>query len=140
VEGWQILLGAGGLVGIGGPLAAWGGAKLQARTERRKAALAEAQAAHTEDRDRFEDTSKLAQYMRDEVAKEVERQLGPIKRELEKVTSESHEMNKAVRSREVLLWRWNFAGRSGELPQLPATILSRLGLDALFDTTPTTTP
>ncbi|MBF4625555.1 hypothetical protein [Clavibacter sp. VKM Ac-2872] len=96
----------------------------------------------TEIQDRFESTSELAKYMRDEVAKEVERQLTPIKEQLAVVTAESHEMNEAVRSREVRLWRWETGGRVGVIPQLSFPILERLGLNGLFDppTTSTTVP
>ncbi|QIS38601.1 hypothetical protein [Clavibacter capsici] len=86
----------------------------------------------TDVQERFESSSDLARYMRDEIAKEVERQVAPIRAELDKVTSESHEMNNVVRSREVQLWMWEREGRSGLIPQLPAPILARLGLENLF--------
>jgi hypothetical protein len=86
----------------------------------------------TDVQERFESSSDLARYMREEIAKEVERQVAPIRRELDKVTAESHEMNNVVRSREVQLWMWEREGRMGLIPQLPAPILARLGLENLF--------
>jgi hypothetical protein len=86
----------------------------------------------TDVQERFESSSDLARYMREEIAKEVERQVAPIRTELDKVRSESHEMNNVVRSREVQLWMWEREGRSGLIPQLPAPILARLGLENLF--------
>jgi hypothetical protein len=44
----------------------------------------------TDVQERFESSSDLARYMREEIAKEVERQVAPIRRELDKVTAESH--------------------------------------------------
>lgn len=82
---------------------------------------AQRQAALSE---RFDDASELARYIRDEV----ERQVAPIRAQLETLKAESHELNDAVRARETQLWLWNQSGRPGELPMLPAPILSRLGL------------
>jgi hypothetical protein len=60
----------------------------------------------TDVQERFESSSDLAKYMRDEIKAEVERQVKPIRDELDLVKSESHEMNNVVRSREVQLWMW----------------------------------
>jgi hypothetical protein len=86
----------------------------------------------TDVQERFESSSDLAKYMRDEIKAEVERQVKPIRDELDLVKSESHEMNNVVRSREVQLWMWEREGRMGLIPQLPAPILARLGLENLF--------
>jgi spore germination protein GerM len=91
---------------------------------------------NTDTQERFESTSEMAKYMREEIAKEVERQVGPIRAELETVKQESHEMNSVVRSREVRLWMWERDGRGGLIPQLPAPILARLGLENLFTPPP----
>jgi len=87
---------------------------------------------------RFDDASQLAQYIREEV----ERQVAPIRAELQDVKRESHEMHDAVRARETQLWLWDQRGRPEEMPTLPAPILIRLGLghmvpaDPLEDTEP----
>jgi len=82
---------------------------------------------------RWDDASELSQKMRDAIEREVERQVAPIRAELEKVKSESHEMNVAVRARETQLWLWDQRGRPGQLPKLPDPILHRLGLGYLAD-------
>ena len=82
---------------------------------------------------RFDDASQLAQYIREEV----ERQVAPIREELQGVKRESHEMHDAVRARETQLWLWDQRGRQGELPLLPAPILIRLGLGHLAEDWPT---
>lgn len=91
---------------------------------------------------RWDDASELSQKMREAIEKEVERQVAPIRDELEKVKNESHEMNVAVRARETQLWLWDQRGRPGQLPKLPDPILHRLGLGYLADddwhTEPTT--
>lgn len=79
---------------------------------------------------RFDDASQLAQYIREEV----ERQVAPIRAELQTVKNESHEMHDAVRARETQLWLWDQRGRSGDLPMLPTPILTRLGLKYLVAT------
>lgn len=87
---------------------------------------------------RFDDASELAKYIREEV----ERQVAPIRAELERVKNESHEMHDAVRARETQLWLWDIRNRPGPMPTLPAPILRRLGLaylipvDQLEDTQP----
>jgi len=80
---------------------------------------------------RWDDASELSQKMREAIEREVERQVAPIRAELEQVKSESHEMNVAVRARETQLWLWDQRGRPGELPKLPDPILHRLGLGYL---------
>lgn len=82
---------------------------------------------------RWDDASELSQKMREAIEKEVERQVAPIRTELEQVKNESHEMNVAVRSRETQLWLWDQRGRPGSLPMLPDPILHRLGLGYLAD-------
>jgi hypothetical protein len=80
--------------------------------------------------ERFDDASDLARYIRDEV----ERQVAPIRAEMQTLKRESHEMNDAVRARETQLWLWDQRGRAGDLPMLPAPILERLGLAHLHPT------
>lgn len=86
--------------------------------------------------ERFDDASELARYIRDEV----ERQVAPIRDEMKKLKSESHEMHDAVRARETQLWLWDQRGRQGALPMLPKPILARLGLIHLTATEVATTP
>lgn len=85
---------------------------------------------------RWDDASELATKMRDyidsEVEKQVERQVAPIRQKLSEVEAESHEIAVAVRSREVQLWMWDNQGRAGLMPQLPAIVLSKLGISHLF--------
>lgn len=76
--------------------------------------------------ERFDDASELARYIREEV----ERQVKPIRDEMEKVKTESHEMHDAVRAYFTALWAWDQKGRLGPLPTLPVPILKRLGLEA----------
>lgn len=80
--------------------------------------------------ERFDDASQLAQYIREEV----ERQVAPIREQLATLKAESHEMHDAVRARETQLWLWNQRGRQGALPMLPKPILDRLGLIHLVAT------
>lgn len=87
-----------------------------------KAALAE----------RLGDVTELARYINERVEAEVERKLAPIRSELEKVRGESHEMNDAVRAHVTQTWLWDQRGRPGDLPMLPAPILTRLGLGHLI--------
>lgn len=83
---------------------------------------------------RWDDASELSQRMRDAIEKEVERQVAPIREELQNVKAESHEMHNAVRTRETQLWLWDQRGRPGRLPMLPAPIMQRLGLGDLTHT------
>lgn len=91
---------------------------------------------------RFDDASELAKYIREQVEAEVERQTAQMRREMQQVKDESHQMNDVIRTRETQLWMWNHRGRPGDLPALPAQILTRLGLshlipdDSLEDTEP----
>lgn len=78
--------------------------------------------------ERWDDASELATRMREYIAQEVERQVKPIREELERVKAESHEMNDAVRARETQLWLWDQRGRVGVMPMLPAPLLQKLGL------------
>lgn len=101
--------------------------------------VAEATAAESALAARFDDASQLAQYIREEV----ERQVAPIRIELDKVKNESHEMNDAVRARETQLWLWEQRGRAGNLPMLPGPILHKLGLGYIAEgwiTDPTPAP
>lgn len=82
---------------------------------------------------RWDDASELSQKMREAIEREVERQVAPIRTELEQVKNESHEMSVAVRARETQLWLWDQRGRPGQLPMLPDPILHRLGLGYLAD-------
>lgn len=79
--------------------------------------------------ERFDDASHLAEYIR----AEVERQVAPIREQLERVKTESHEMHDAVRAHFTHLWLWDQRGRVGPLPMLPTAILHRLGLGHLLD-------
>jgi hypothetical protein len=124
MELWQILVGGGLLIGIASLVTAF------ATRSRDK---------NSDTKDRFEATSEMAKYMRDEIEKEVERQVAPLKRDLKTALDESHEMNNVVRSREVQLWMWDQSGRIGLLPMLPAAILIRLGLENLVPKVPPTT-
>ncbi|WP_295014224.1 hypothetical protein [uncultured Microbacterium sp.] len=81
---------------------------------------------------RFNDASDLSKYIREQIEAEVERQVAPIRTQLESVKRESHEMHDAVRARETQLWFWDQRGRQGELPLLPTPILERLGLQFLI--------
>lgn len=83
--------------------------------------------------ERFDDASELAKYIREQIEQEVERQVAPIRAELDRVKSESHEMHDAVRARETQLWLWDQRGRPGQLPMLPDPILHRLGLGYMSD-------
>jgi antibiotic biosynthesis monooxygenase (ABM) superfamily enzyme len=81
---------------------------------------------------RFDDASKLAEYIRSEVARQVELGLQPMREELARVKTESHEMHDAVRAHFTQLWIWDRQGRPGPLPMLPQRILHRLGLGHLL--------
>lgn len=90
--------------------------------------------------ERFDDASELAKYIRDEVERQVEIQVAPIREKLKAVEGESHEMNNAVRARETQLWLWDHGGREGALPMLPKPILERLSLIHLIATEVAPTP
>ena len=81
---------------------------------------------------RWDTAVELSQQMREEIKAEVERQVAPMREELQRVTEESHEMHDAVRARETQLWLWDQRGRPGDLPMLPSPILQRLGLGHLI--------
>lgn len=124
----EIVVGLFVLVGsLVATIAALIGGILRSRSERVTATTSAAQADLAA---RFDDASQLAQYIREEV----ERQVAPIRAELQNVKSESHEMHDAVRARETQLWLWDQRGRAGELPMLPKPILDRLGLIHLIAT------
>jgi len=108
------------LVFLGVALTVWGSIRMK-RGDNRLAAQA---ASQTDIAARFDDASQLAQYIRDEV----ERQVQPIRDEMQRVKAESHEMHDAVRARETQLWMWNIQGRSGQMPELPNPILTKLGI------------
>lgn len=118
----SLILGIGApvlaLVGVG--LTVWASIKMKRGDHR----IAEQTAASADIATRFDDASQLAQYIREEV----ERQVQPIRDEMQRVKSESHEMHDAVRARETQLWMWNIQGRSGQMPELPNPILTRLGI------------
>jgi hypothetical protein len=108
------------------------GGLLKSRSEHRAVAVTEAQAMQSAIAERWDDASELAKYIREQIEIEVERQVAPIRDELARVKSESHEMHDAVRARETQLWLWDQKGRPGDLPMLPAPILARLGLGYLI--------
>jgi len=119
MEAWlPILLGGGGGAGL---VAAW---LVYKASKRRNTDLSLAE--------RFDDASELAKYIREQVAEqveaEVERRVAPIRKELQTIKAESHEMNDAVRAHVTQQWLWDQRGRPGSLPMLPAPILERLGL------------
>lgn len=103
-----------------------------ARGDKRRARSEEKNAQQADLAARFDDASQLAQYIREEV----ERQVAPIREQLEKVKTESHDMHDAVRSHFTQLWLWDQKGRLGPLPMLPIHILHRLGLGHLLDEPP----
>jgi len=99
----------------------------------KQAAEAQRQAALSE---RFEDASELTKY----IDQRVEEKVAPIRDELKKLKTESHEMHDAVRARETQLWLWDQRGRQGALPMLPKPILERLSLIHLIATEVAPTP
>jgi hypothetical protein len=103
-------------------------AVLSFRGKRGETDVAAAAQATTEISTRFDDASELSKYIREEIAREVERQVAPMREKVELMQRESHEMNDAVRARETQLYLWNYRGRPGDLPMLPVPILHRLGL------------
>jgi len=113
------------LFGVG--LAAW----LGFRGKKSETSVAATTAQEAAIAARWDDASELAKYIREQIETEVERQVAPIRDELKRVRSESHEMHDAVRARETQLWLWDQRGRPGDLPALPAPILIRLGLGHL---------
>lgn len=125
---WSLVIGIGGptLAFLGVGLTVWSSVRMKRGDQR----LAETTAAQADIASRFDDASQLAQYIRDEV----ERQVQPIRVEMERVKQESHEMHDVVRARETQLWKWNIQGRSGEMPELPTPILEKLGIAHLSAT------
>ena len=115
------IIGLGAILGGGGLGAAL--TYLASRKRDAQAALAE----------RFDDASQLAQYVREEV----ERQVAPIRAELEQVRQESDETRNAFRAWIIGVWRWNQAGRAGDLPMPPPDVLVRLDLHHLANDWPT---
>lgn len=119
IPGALPLLGSGGIAVL---VAAW---LVYKASKRRNTDLAKRERDQTL-AERFDDASELARYIREEV----ERQVKPIRDEMEKVKTESHEMHDAVRAYFTALWAWDQKGRLGPLPTLPVPILKRLGLEA----------
>ena len=121
---------------IGGPVFGFLGVSFAAymglRGKRGETTVAASTAQEAALAARFDDASQLAQYIREEV----ERQVAPIRDEMQRVKQESHEFHDAVRARETQLWLWNNRGRPGDFPMLPDPILERLGLRDLLKTTP----
>lgn len=131
MEWWQAVGAvAGPVLGLAGVCYA---AYLGFRGKRGDTRVAESSAKDAAISSRWDDASELSQYIRTEIEKEVERQVAPIRSELDKVRRESHEMHDAVRARETQLWLWDQKGRPGQLPKLPDPILHRLGLGYLAD-------
>lgn len=114
-----------GLVGVF--LAAWFGF----RGKKGETTVAATTAQEAAIAARWDDASELAKYIREQIETEVERKVAPIRDELNRVKSESHEMYDAVRARETQLWLWDQRGRVGSLPSLPDPILHRLGIGYL---------
>lgn len=121
---WPLVFGGGGIASL---LGVW---LVHRAAQRRNSDAAKRERDQTL-AERFDDASDLAKYIRDQIEAEVERQVAPIREELARVKSESHEMHDAVRARETQLWLWDQRGRNGDLPMLPAPILHRLGLGYL---------
>lgn len=90
-------------------------------------------AGNTDLASRFDDASELARYIREEV----ERQVTPIREELQQVKKDSHDIQDAFRTWVSAVWLWHQRGRVGELPMPPATILTRLGLGHFVEDWPT---
>lgn len=131
MEWWQAVGAiAGPVLGLAGVCYA---AYLGFRGKRGETTVAASTAQDAAIAARWDDASELSQYIRKEIEQEVERQVAPIRQKLERVESESHEMNVAVRARETQLWLWDQRGRPGSLPRLPDPILHRLGLGYLTD-------
>lgn len=122
---WPLVFGGGGVASL---LGVW---LVHRAAQRRNTDAARRERDQTL-AERFDDASDLAKYIRDQIEAEVERQVAPIRAELARVKSESHEMHDAVRARETQLWLWDQKGRPGDLPMLPAPILARLGLGYLI--------
>lgn len=114
-----------GLVGVF--LAAWFGF----RGKKGETSVAATSAQEAAIAARWDDASELAKYIREQIEAEVERKVAPIRDELYRVRSESHEMHDAVRARETQLWIWDQRGRQGNLPMLPVPVLNKLGLGHL---------
>lgn len=114
MDGWLSLL-VGGVLGGGGL-----GAVLVFIATRKKdkaAVIAE----------RLDDASELAQYIRSEIDKAV----APLLKRIEQLEGEQYEVHEAVRTRETRLWLWDLRDRPGPVPELPAPIMSKLGLSHL---------
>lgn len=85
---------------------------------------------------RFKDADALMRYIDervDERTAAIASEMAELKRKLERVSDESHEMNNAVRATATQQWLWDQRGRFGALPMLPPPILKRLGLVHLTD-------
>lgn len=102
------------------------GALLKLRQERKAAGQTDLAA-------RFDDASQLAQYIREEV----ERQVAPIRQEMADVKEESHELRDAFRAWILSVWSWSQRGRTGDIPMPPAGMLAKLGLSHFVDDWPT---
>ncbi|WP_405373444.1 MULTISPECIES: hypothetical protein [unclassified Microbacterium] len=126
---------------IAGPLFGFAGvayaAYLGFRGKRGETKVAASTADNSVIASRWDDASELAQYIRNEVAQEVERQVKPMRDKLAAVEKESHELQDAFREWVVGVWKWNQRGRLGDIPMPPVPILSRLGLGHFADDWPT---
>lgn len=122
---------------IGGPVFGFLGVAYAAymglRGKRGETNVAAAAAKDAALAERFDDASQLAQYIRDEV----ERQVAPIREEMQNVKRAHDEMHDAFRARETQLWLWDNRGRPGSFPLLPEPIMERLGLRDLLNIPPT---
>ncbi|QRI44949.1 membrane protein [Microbacterium phage LesNorah] len=113
-----IAVGSGGIAGLW----AW----LKSRRKSKVEIAAQEQAALSS---RFDDASELAKYVREQV----EAAVAPLRKELEDMKKESHEMHDAFRSFFTDLWKWDYTGRTGPLPIFPAPLLLKLKLGHLID-------
>lgn len=135
MEWWQTLGSvAGPILGFAGVAYA---AYLGFRGKKGDQQVASTTAQDTAISSRWDDASELAQYIRAEVAQEVERQVKPMREKLAKVEKESHELQDAFRDWVVGVWKWNQRGRAGDIPMPPVPILARLGLSNFIDDWPT---
>lgn len=107
------------------------GAWLLFRGKKGETSVASATAQDAAIAARWDDASQLAEYIRAEVERQVEKQVQPIRDELATVKEEARIIRNAIRAYEFQLWFWDQRGRIGPRPTLPEDILKLLGLEHL---------